>query len=296
MKKNVILSIILQLSFLNIFAQNLVLREKINQIIKSKNATVGVGIMNFEDGDTLMFNGKEHFPMQSVYKFHLALAVLNQVDKGKLTLNQNIFVNKSDLIPYLNSPIREKYPQGNVNLPLSEIIKYTVSQSDNVGCDLLFKLIGGPEKANKFIHNLGVKDVAILDPEVRIQNDWSLQYKNYSTPFAAIQLLQKFHRQQILSKSSQDFIYKIMVETTTGLDKIKGLLPRKAIVAHKTGSSGKNKEGLTGGTNDIGIVTLPNGKQFAIAIFVSNSMEDEVTNDKMIAEIALVAWNYYLGK
>ena len=296
MKKNVILSIILQLSFLNIFAQNLVLREKINQIIKSKNATVGVGIMNFEDGDTLMFNGKEHFPMQSVYKFHLALAVLNQVDKGKLTLNQNIFVNKSDLIPYLNSPIREKYPQGNVNLPLSEIIKYTVSQSDNVGCDLLFKLIGGPEKANKFIHNLGVKDVAILDPEVRIQNDWSLQYKNYSTPFAAIQLLQKFHRQQILSKSSQDFIYKIMVETTTGLDKIKGLLPRKAIVAHKTGSYGKNKEGLTGGTNDIGIVTLPNGKQFAIAIFVSNSMEDEAKNDKMIAEIALVAWNYYLGK
>jgi len=296
MKKTAIFIFILQLSSLSIFAQNLVLREKINQIIKSKNSTVGVGIMNFEDGDTLMFNGKGHFPMQSVYKFHLALAVLNQVDTGELTLNQNIFVNKSDLIPNLYSPLREKYPEGNVNLPLSEIIKYTVSQSDNVGCDLLFKLIGGPEKANKFIHNLGVKDVAILDPEVRIQNNWNLQYKNYSTPFAAVQLLRKFYKQQILSKISQNFLYKIMIETTTGPNKIRGLLPNEAIVAHKTGFSGKNKEGLTGGTNDIGIVTLPNGKQFAIAIFVSNSMEDEVTNDKMIAEIALVAWNYYLGK
>lgn len=296
MKKIAIFIFILQLSFLNAFAQNSILREKINRIVKTKRATVGVGILNLENGDTLTFNGRGHFPMQSVYKFHLALAVLNQVDKGKLTLNQNIFVSKTDMIPNLYSPMREKYPEGNMNLPLSKIIKFTVSQSDNVGCDLLFKLIGGTEKANEFIHKIGVKEVAILDPEVRIQNDWSLQYKNYSTPFAAIQLLQKFQKEHILSKNSQDFLYKIMVETTAGLDKIKGLLPRKAIVAHKTGFSGKNKEGLTGGTNDIGIVTLPNGKQFALAVFVSNSMEDEATNDKIMAEIALAAWNYYLGK
>ena len=296
MKKTALMFLLLPLINYNGFSQKTALQEKINRIVKTKRATVGVGILNLENGDTLTFNGRGHFPMQSVYKFHLALAVLNQVDKGKLTLNQNIFVSKTDMIPNLYSPMREKYPEGNMNLPLSKIIKFTVSQSDNVGCDLLFKLIGGTEKANEFIHKIGVKEVAILDSEVRIQNDWSLQYKNYSTPFAAIQLLQKFHKEHILSKNSQDFLYKIMVETTTGLDKIKGLLPRKAIVAHKTGFSGKNKEGLTGGTNDIGIVTLPNGKQFALAVFVSNSMEDEATNDKIIAEIALAAWNYYLGK
>jgi beta-lactamase class A len=278
------------------FPQKSVLQAKINQIIKSKKATVGVGILDFENGDTLTTNGKNHFPMQSVYKFHLALAVLNQVDKGKFRLNQDIFISKADLTPNLYSPLRDKYPEGNMNLPLSEIIKYTVSQSDNVGCDVLFKLIGGTEKANKYIHKIGVRDVEILDPEVRIQNDWTLQYKNYSTPFAAVQLLHKFHKEQVLSKSSQDFLYKIMVETTTGPNKIKGLLPREAIVAHKTGFSGKNKEGLTGGTNDIGIITLPNGKQFAIAIFVSNSMENEEINDKIIAEISLAAWDYYSGK
>jgi beta-lactamase class A len=296
MKKITFLILNIFLSISIGFSQENTLRERISQIVKSKRATVGVGIMNLENGDTLTLNGKGHFPMQSVFKFHLALAVLNQIDKGKLALNQNIFVSKADMTPNLYSPMREKYPEGNINLPLSEIIKYTVSQSDNSGCDLLFKLIGGTEKANKFIHKIGVKDVAILDPEVRIQNDWSLQYKNYSTPFAAVQLLQKFHKEHILSKSSQDFLYKIMVETTTGPNKIKGLLPREAIIAHKTGFSGKNKEGLTGATNDIGIITLPNGKQFAIAVFVSDSMEDEKVNDKMIAEIALAAWDYYLGK
>jgi beta-lactamase class A len=295
MKKIAFIFTLLSLIIYSGFSQKSVLQNKINQIIKSKRANVGVGIMDFESVDTLTFNGKGHFPMQSVFKFHLALAVLNQVDKGNFTLNQDIFVSKADMIPNLYSPLREKYPEGNINLPLNEIIKYTVSQSDNVGCDRLFKLIGGTEKANKYIHNLGVKEVQILDTEARIQNDWSLQYKNYTTPFAAVQLLQKFHKDHILSKSSQDFLYKIMVETTTGPNKIKGLLPREAIVAHKTGFSGKNKEGLTGATNDIGIITLPNGKQFAIAVFVSDSIENEKTNDKMIAEIALAAWDYYLG-
>ncbi len=296
MKKTALIFLLLSLFTFKVFSQKTILQEKINQIVKTKNATVGVGILNFENGDTLIFNGNRHFPMQSVFKFHLALVVLNQVDKGKFTLNQDIFVSKADLIPNLYSPMREKYPEGNINLPLSEIIKYTVSQSDNVGCDRLFKLIGGTEKANKYILDLGVKDVAILDPEIRLQNDWSLQYKNYTSPFAAVQLLQKFHKEHILSKSSQDFLYKIMVETTTGPNKIKGLLPKNAILAHKTGFSGKSKEGLTGATNDIGIITLPNGKQFAIAIFVSDSMEDEITNDKIIAEIALAAWDYYLSK
>ncbi len=296
MKKTSFIFTLLALTTCSGFSQKNVLQDKINKIVNPKRATVGVGILDFENGDTLTFNGNRHFPMQSVFKFHLALVVLNQVDKGKLALNQDIFVSKADMIPNLYSPMREKYPEGNLNLPLNEIIKYTVSQSDNVGCDRLFKLIGGTEKANKFIHKLGVKDVAILDPEVRIQNDWSLQYKNYTTPFAAVQLLKKFYKEQILLKSTQDFLYKIMVETTTGPNKIKGLLPREAIVAHKTGFSGKNKEGLTGATNDIGIITLPNGKQFAIAVFVSDSMEDEKTNDNMIAEIALAAWDYYLGK
>jgi beta-lactamase class A len=294
MKKTAFIYTLLSLITCSGFAQKIVFQDKIEQIVKSKRATVGVGIMDLESGDTLTFNGRGHFPMQSVFKFHLALAVLNQVDTGILTMNQDIFVSKEEMIPNLYSPMRERYADGNVNLPLSEIIKYTVSQSDNVGCDRLFKLIGGTEKANKFIHKIGVKEVQILDPEERLQNDWTLQYKNYSTPFAAVQLLQKFHKEHILSKSSQDFLYKIMVETTTGLNKIKGLLPLNAIVAHKTGFSGKNKEGLTGATNDIGIITLPNGKQFAIAVFVSNSLEDEVTNDKMIAEIALAAWDYYL--
>ncbi|MES2517604.1 MAG: class A beta-lactamase, subclass A2 [Bacteroidota bacterium] len=278
------------------YSQTNLLRNKIAEIVKSKQATIGVAILDFENKDTLTYNNDFHFPMQSVYKFHLAFAVLNQVDAGKLSLNQKIYLTKTDLLPDTWSPLRDKYPAGNVEIPLSEIISYTVSQSDNNGCDILFRLLGGPQKINQYIHNLGIKDVAIVATEEEMHKDWNVQYTNWSTPFAATKLLEKFYRKKILSKSSQDFLWKIMVETTTGPNKIKGFLPKDVIVGHKTGFSGANKEGLTGATNDIGIIKLPSGKQFAISVFVCNSKEDEKTNDRVIAEISKAAWDYYSGK
>ena len=268
----------------------------LQQVTKGKQAKVGVAILDLNGKETLTVNGAGHFPMQSVFKYHLALAVLNQVDKGKFTLNQKIFVSKADLHPNWWSPLRDKYPNGDVNLPLSELLSFTVSQSDNNGCDILFKLLGGPKKVNDYIHSLGIKEVAIISNEEVMQADWNVQYRNFSSPVAAVKLLEKFHKKHILSKSSEDFLWKIMTETTTGATKIKSLLPKNTVFAHKTGWSGTNKEGLTGATNDIGIITLPNGKQFAIAVFVTNSMEKEAINDRMIAEIGKAAYDYFVSK
>jgi len=278
------------------FSQNNSLQSKIEQIIQSKNANVGFAMMGIEDGDSLAINGNEHYPMQSVFKFHLALAVLDQIDKGKLNLDQEIFIKKSELLPNTWSPIREKYPKGNIRLKLSEIISYTVAQSDNSGCDILFGLIGGPAKANEFIHKSGISDISIVANEQEMHKDWNIQFKNWTTPQTAVQILKKFYQQKILSISSTSFLYKTMVETTTGTDRLKGQLPKGTEVAHKTGSSGQDDKGITAAFNDIGIVTLPNGKHYAIAVFISNSKESDETNAAIIAEISKVVWNYYDGK
>ena len=98
--------------------------------------------------------------MQSVFKFHIALAVLSQIDQGNFSLNQKIKIEKKDLTPNLYSPIRDKYPNGTI-LPISKILEYTVSQSDNVGCDLLLKLIGGPQVVEEYFIKNNIKDVSI---------------------------------------------------------------------------------------------------------------------------------------
>lgn len=290
------LIVVFSLQYTAIYAQTVALKTKIETISKGKNAKVGVAVLDLQTKESVIVNGMGHYPMQSVYKFHLGLAIMNQVDKGKLSLNQKIFVKKEDLRPNTYSPMQEKYPNGNVDVTLEEILRFTVSESDNNGCDILFGLLGGPKKVNEYIHGLGVKEVSIVATEGEMHKDWKVQYTNWTTPLAAIKLLEKFHQQNILSKNSHDVLWKMMVETTTGTKKIRGLLPNGTLSGHKSGWSGSNDEGLTRATNDIGIVTLPNGRQFAIAIFVMESMEKEATNDLMIAEITKAAYDYFLAK
>ena len=127
------------------------LNQEIEKIAQSKNAEVGVAILGIENRELYSFNGNKHFPMQSVYKLHLALAVLNQVDEGKLSLSQKIQLTPDNLLPNTWSPLREKYPEGDTAVLLSEIIGFTVSQSDNNGCDILFGFVGGPGYVNNFL-------------------------------------------------------------------------------------------------------------------------------------------------
>ena len=295
MKKLFIIIIAFLLSIFTIsFAQIDVLRQKIGQITSSKKATVGYAVYGIESKDTVSVNGNLHLPMQSVFKFHIALTVLNMVDNGKLSLDKQILIKKKDLIVNTWSPLQKKYPKGNIELQLSAILSYMVSQSDNNACDILLKLIGGPVTVEKFIHSIGIKDIGIRFNEAGMHKSWEAQFKNWTTPTAIVDVLNKFYTGNILSKSSFDFLYKILIETSTGPDRIKGQLPVGTIVAHKTGSSGKNDAEITAALNDIGIITLPNGKHYAICVFVSNSKEEDDVNEKIIADISKATWDYFI--
>jgi beta-lactamase class A len=292
-RKLLIISAVFSLFTFHSYPQIDSLKNKIEQIIKTKDATVGVSICGVETKDSLSINGEKHFPTQSVFKFHIALAVLDQVDQGKLNLNQEIFISKKELLPNTWSPIRDKYPNGNIKLTLAEIIKYTVALSDNNGCDILLRLIGGPEKVEKYIHKLGVKNISVKYNEEEMHKDWNAQFSNWTTPKAATDLLVAFYTKRILSDSTFNFLLKTMIETSTGKNRIKGQLPEGIIVAHKTGSSGRNDEGVTAAANDIGIIILPDGKHFAISVFVTNSKENDEANEKIISDIASVTWDYF---
>ena len=270
------------------------LRQKILKITSAKNAFVGVSIMGSNGKDTLSINGDKHFPLQSVFKFHIALALLSQIDKGTFSLTQKIKIDKKDLLPNLYSPIREDYPNG-TTLTIARILEYTVSESDNVGCDILLKLIGGPKIVEAYFVKNNFKNISIKVNEEMQQDNWDLQFQNWTTPKAANQVLATFYynKKKLLSKKSYNFIWKIMKETATGKNRLKGQLPKQTIIAHKTGSSGANKDGLIAAVNDIGIIFLPNGQHYFISVFVTNSKEDADTNEKIIADISKAAWDYF---
>lgn len=291
--RTILLIAVLVFISINIHAQNELLRTEIQRIINSANGTVGVAIKNLDTKDTLSFNNNLHYPMQSVYKFPLAISILDWMAKEELLLNQVIRISKNDLLPNTWSPLRDKYPNGNVDIPLSELISYTVSQSDNNGCDILFRLQGSPKAVEKYIHSLGVTSIAIVGTEEEMHKDSTVQYKNWAKPSALVEILELFYKKKILSKSNTNYLWKLMVETTTGPKRIKGLLPSETIVAHKTGSSGKSKSGISAAVNDVGIIKLPNGQNIAIAVFITNAKADDEVSENVIARISKATYDYY---
>lgn len=292
MKNTTILSLLLLSTFLlpaHTHAQLNTIRQKIGPITSTAQGHVGVALKLLETGDTLSFGANDRYPMQSVFKVPLAIAILDQVDKGRLSLSQKITIRKEELRPTW-SPIRKKYPEGTV-MSLSDVLAYTVSQSDNNGCDILFRLLGGTAYVNKYIHSLGIDSINIVATEEDMSKAWEVQYTDWSTPLAIVQLMEGIHKGSWLAKSSNDFLLKIMTETNTGPGRIKGLLPANAVVAHKTGTSDTNAQGITAATNDAGIITLPGGQHLAIVVFVSDARAAEKTRDEVIAKIARLCWD-----
>ena len=133
------------------------------QIASAAKGRVGVAAVVLETGESVSLNPHDHFPMQSVYKLPIGMAVMKQVDAGKLRLDQRVGVTKSDFVRAGQySPIRDKNPNG-VELSVSELLRFAISESDGTASDVLMKLAGGPEAIQAYLSELGIKDMMILD-------------------------------------------------------------------------------------------------------------------------------------
>lgn len=292
--KQILLTLLILLPFSKIFGQT-ELRQELKNIIATKNATIGISIKNIEYKDTLNINGSLNAPLMSVFKFHIALATLNLVDKGKLSLKQKIFIKKEDLHEDTWSPIRDEYPNGNMYLTLDQLLKYTVSHSDNNGCDILLDLIGGTKTVQDFINKQEIKEFTIKVNEQEMRT-WENLYINTTTPLATTELLEKFYKGKTLKKKSTKYLYQIMVECSRGLTWIKAGLPEGTELAHRTGISGTNENNLRAAMNDVGIFKLPNGNHVILSIYLKDITEEREVTEKIIADITKATWNYYTKK
>ncbi len=231
--------------------------------------------------------------MQSVFKLPLALTILHQVEQGKFSLDQPIPFQKSDLIlPRPYSPLQSKYPQAGVDVPLRELLQMTVSRSDNTAADILLRLAGGPKIVGDYVASLGVTGFQLRDDERALHRDHSLQYRNWFEPRGAVQLLRIIADHSPLTVEHTVLLLQWMSASSgqLGAD-----LPDGTGVAHKTGHSDVDR-GVAAATNDIGLITLPDGRQLAIAVFVTDSTADETTRFKVIAQITRAVYDYATQK
>jgi beta-lactamase class A len=276
-------------------APDAVLEARIEPIAQEARGRVGAAAELIETGQWSAFHGGERFPMESVAKLPIAMMILSEVDRGSLTMEEKIRVLPADLAPPgIDSPLRDQHPYGSES-SVRELLEYTIRQSDGTASDVLLRLAGGPRSVTAFIRGLGVEGMAVEASEGAIGRDDQAGYRNWATPESALALLCALQLGRGLSSESRELLLRLMSTSATSMHRIQGLLPEGTPVAHKTGSSG-TIHGVTRGTNDIGIVRLPDGRHLAITAFVADSRAGETVREGVIAKIARTAWEHWFSQ
>ncbi|UFH32502.1 class A beta-lactamase [Chryseobacterium sp. C-71] len=286
-KKTFIL--LLALFCIQVFSQkkiNLELKNTLEKIVSNKKAEVGISIIG-SGNDVVSINDNKLYPMLSTVKFTIALAILDQIEKGKLSMNQKIFIKKEELLEDTWSPFKKENPNGNISITLEEAMKWMISYSDNNLTDILLRIIGGTETVQTFIDS---ENFIIKNNE---EDD--SQFVNQIKPNYATLLLKEFSEGKILNKTHTKWLYQAMLNNTTGMKRLKGKLPANIEVSHRTGTSFTNNAGMTGAINDFGIIELPNNKKIYIAVFVHDTFESFDDSEEMIADIAKATYDFYLN-
>ena len=230
-----------------------------------------------------------HPPMQSVFKLPVAMAGLHAVEEGKLMLDQPIrFLPEDRILPHVYSPLQDKYPQGGVDVPLRELLRLSVTLSDNVAADIVLRVLGGPKVVDAYVASLGVAGFHLEDGEDVLHREVAAQYRNWFEPAGAVELLRRIADRPPFSAEHTELLLGWMT-VGTNTKRLGADLPAGTRVAHKSGTSDVDN-GVAHATNDIGLITLPDGRRLAVAVFVTDSTADVAVREGVIARIGKAAY------
>lgn len=263
------------------------LTDTIAKIASAYPGEIGVALI-INDTDTVTVNNRNIYPMMSVFKVHQALAVCHDFDTKGLTLDSLLTIRRSDLDPNTWSPMLKEHPEPVISLPVRELLRYTLTQSDNNASNLMFKrLVDIPATDNYIATLIPRRGFRIAYTEEEMSADHSKAYANSTSPLSAAILMNRLFTDSLISPEKQTFITNTLKGCKTGTDRIVApLLGKKGVtVAHKTGS-GYTRNGILAAHNDVAYVTLPNGIRYSLAVFVKDFKGNETQAAKAIARIS----------
>jgi beta-lactamase class A len=281
---------------------------------------LGVGLMNLDSGEFWTTNGDRPFPMQSVFKAPLGAALLAEVDARRVSLDEIITLEDTDLSPP-HSPVAELWPSRR-DYSLGELLDLTVSESDNTAADLLLRKVGGPGALTAWLQSKDVDEVRVdrYEREMQPQSAGLISFRpswkgeaysaavasvapaqrraalarymadprDTATPRGMLSFLQRLDAGQLVSQASTRRLLTLMTQTPRGAGRIKAGLPAGASLAHKPGT-GRTEQGISSAHNDVGIFTLADKRSYALAVFLSGSTLNAEGRDQVIADVARAA-------
>jgi beta-lactamase class A len=303
------------------------LQAQIASLATISKGTVGAAIIHLESGRAVYFNRGEAFPMASTFKVPVAVQVLTRVDRGEIRLDSMITLAPGDLHPG-SGTLTQLFNHPGVALSVRNLMELMLRISDNSAADLMLRTAGGAPAVDARLTALGIAGVHVDRPTVRLIADYmgitnlpgddvppeqfrslaravsdstqqaaatafELDHRDTATPEGMAALLEKIWQGQALSRENTDLLLDIMRRCLTGDARIKGMLPPRTVVAHKTGTLGGRVHGA-GTQNDVGIIDLPGDAGHLITVVLVKGEDQEERGERAIAQIARAAYDYFV--
>lgn len=283
-----------------------------------------MGMLTFDTLAVWSADQNRRFPTLGLVGAPLAAAALAEVDAGRLRLNEMVTLRAVDLSPPPGRIDRAFPPPGEdeLRLPAADLIALAVQEGDDTAADVLAARIGGPGAVTAWLRQHDIKDMRIdryqrevqtslfglasfraawkdddawaaarasLPPAVRegAMAAFLAEPRDTVTAGGALDFLNRLSSGELLSRASTSLLLRLMAATTRP-SPLRAGLPAGAALAHAGGSSATDL-GLTPATCDMGIVTLADGRRFAIAAFLAGSTGTAAQRGALIAQAAHLA-------
>ncbi|WP_157219685.1 class A beta-lactamase [Flavisphingomonas formosensis] len=279
------------------------LANRITTLGRSFNGLVGIAVRDVQTGWTASYNGSLLFPQQSVSKLWVSITVMDAVDRGRLRLDQPVTIRRDDLTVF-HQPIRALVGPDGYTTTLGALIEQAMTRSDNTANDKLLWTVGGPEAVRSMLARNGISGVRFGPGERLLQSQtaglsWKQSYSIGDAFFKARNALPMNVREaalrryladpidgaspegitlglaglargNLLSPASCRYLLGVMENSKTGPQRMRAGLAPGWTLAHKTGT-GQELGGLATGYNDVGLVTAPDGRAYAIAVMIGRT-------------------------
>ena len=303
------------------------LQARLEALASAYRDPMGIAVTDVTDGWTAQVAGGDTFPQQSVSKLWVAISVLQAVDEGRLTLDRQVTLGPEDRSVFYQPITGRIRGATGFEISIADLLRHALIESDNAANDKLIGELGGIQSVTATIARKGLTGVAVGGTERDVQTrtaglSWKPEYGHTwifktaraqlpdavrdeaqarylaappdgATPIAITTALAALKRRELLSAASTAFMLDLMGEARTGAMRMQGGLTDGWIAAHKTGT-GPDLQGASVGINDVGLLTAPDGRTYAVAVMIRQTTRPPSARHAIMQNVvrAVVAqWN-----
>lgn len=237
-------------------------------------ARIGMAVFDAKDGTRWAHRGDERFPLNSTHKSFSCAALLKQVDRRVLELENPISVDHSSLVTY--SPVMEKAGE---EVTLREACAASVSWSDNTAANIVTDAIGGAQAFTDFLREIGDPHTRLDRKEPEMNEATPNDLRDTTTPDAIVESLRRIILGDVLREDSRKLLTDWMINDKVADALLRASLPRTWSIADKSGAGGHGSRSI------VAVIWPKNRAPIVVGIYITQTAAPMVDSNAAIARL-----------